>query len=716
MLCQYDPAAMETIAKLPGLHTLGFWNQLPPAAQLQPLSVRPRLRKLMVVNADLDDWAPQFIAGQSLIRHLELQGCRGLESGLAELEPLTELEIFNAVGSDLPISSLSNAHWAHRLRRLQLSHPAAGEQTLELSSCPKLEAMQISKCGNLLNPDVLTIRLDGMPHLRMLMLASSQKVSLSIAHAPRLQELRVTASDEQLSSSSYSILPLGLWFESLSLVNVPSLKKLHCYGLDLKDILIQQSPNLIELTIDTYRDGEQPCAEDVAAPASNLNGLIKGLSACSGPLVIDLSTLPLQGIDLAPLAQNKRIRELKLANTGVRAEQLKAVLALPRLRTLDVRNCPISNIEAAELLLSKPQLKRFLVDSTTFEQIEVVDRNQLADYTVGASPRATSVRIVGCPLLRSELLLGADLKALCIEDGCSLQGLSINGPVPPDTMLQGLRDLRFLAIGGANVNDRIFEPVWQCVQLNDLTLPYTNLSRQAWYRIGNLKNIKTLIIPGADIDDSVTDHWRGLEHLRVVDFSHTRVSSDTLAQLLSRPNLQRLALNYVDLQQSDLHGLEDVMQLIELEVAGIGLEADALRALLDRGLLDRLDLSDSVLTPESLRILTSELASKLIFLGLRNCGLGDAEVRSIVNAQPKLLIDIEGNPLSEAYRQQLHDSNRLLSRCDRAGFLRRIAPTTISLDPEDFAADGSTTAFLSQTCEKIDIHQFAIPHPVTAAR
>ncbi len=708
MLCEDDPEAMAIISQLPDLHTLGLWNRLPPVDQLQALRQRPQLCKLVISQVEIADWLPKFIASQSSLRHLELSNCRGLASGLAELEQLPRLEVFNASGSDLPLACLSDVSWVNRLRRLQLSHPLGGEQTLELSECHKLEVLQIGTTKTVLNPDLLTVRLDGMPRLSMLLLASSQKISLSIAHAPRLQELRVVATDERSYGLRSSIAPLGLWLERLSLINVPSLKKLHCYGADLQDILIQQSPNLIDFTVDLQREGEYQPPDVSVTRRENLSGLIRGLAKCSGPLVIDLSTLPLQGIDLAPLAQNQRIRELRLANTGVKAEQLQAVLTLPRLKTLDVRNCPISNAEAAELLYSSPQLKHFLVNSEEFDRIEVTDRMQLADFTVGASPQASLVRIAGCPQLRSKLLLGPNLQTLHIEDGCSLQGLSINGPLPLDTTLQGLRDLRFLALGGPRVDDRLCEPIWQCTQIGELTLAYTSLSREAWSRVAGLRLLKTLIIPGADIDDSVTDQWRDLEHLRVVDFSHTRVSRRTLAQLLRRPNLQRLALNFVDLSKGELQGLENVLQLIELEVAGIGLEEQALAAILDRGLLDRLDLSDSVLTPGSVQILCSKAARKLYFLGLRNCGLQDADVRLIAEAQPQLIMDVEGNPISDALRQQLHASNRLLSRCDREGFLRRIAPAG---NPVELPLAASATTFLGETCDKIDVHQFA---PVTA--
>src|SRR5690606_21956349 len=195
-----------------------------------------------------------------------------------------------------------------------------------------------------------------MPQLRLLALTSLQKISLSIANVPRLQELRVALRDDQHSFLGYTDAPLGLWLEKLSIVNAPSLNKLHCYGLDLKDILIQQSPNLIKLVIDRSRDGQLLPVETVPVGVGDLSGLIKGLSVCSGPLVIDLSTLPLQGVDLSPLAQNHRIRELYLAHTGVNARQLRPVLTLPRLKKLDVRNCPISNTEAAELLSYSPQL------------------------------------------------------------------------------------------------------------------------------------------------------------------------------------------------------------------------------------------------------------------------------------------------------------------------------------------------------------------------
>src|SRR5690606_6634280 len=159
------------------------------------------------------------------------------------------------------LSSLRDARWAQRLRHMRLSHPPAGEQTLELSEYLSLESLRIGTRSGSVNPDLLTIRLDGMPQLRLLLLASSQKIDLSIRHAPRLQELRVAVCADLASDSSFSAssntLPLGLWLQRLTLDHTPSLKKLHCYGVDLQDILIQQSPNLIELRVDAYRYGDQ---------------------------------------------------------------------------------------------------------------------------------------------------------------------------------------------------------------------------------------------------------------------------------------------------------------------------------------------------------------------------------------------------------------------------------------------------------------------------
>jgi len=253
-------------------------------------------------------------------------------------------------------------------------------------------------------------------------------------------------------------------------------------------------------------------------------------------------------------------------------------------------------------------------------------------------------------------------------------GLSVDGPIPADARLQGLRALKFFAIGGPRASDELCHSLWQCKDLDHLTIAYGRLSRQALEKIGRFTKLTVLAVPGSDIDDALfLNHWSNLIRLSDVNLSDTKVSSGTLRFLLSVKNLQKLAINHCNVSQRDLEDLVKINQLVELEVAGIGLDSITLAGCLRRGMMDRLDLSHSMLTNEHVQILAGRTGNSLRFLGLRNCGLSETQLKQIIEGHPQLSVDIEGNGASADFLAELGREKRLLDRRDRDGFLRHLA-------------------------------------------
>lgn len=714
MLRRLDDDVVAQVAQLPTLHSLGFYEHAPEPAQLQAMLGGGRLEQLAFHQVSLDEALLRLVAAQHQLLHLEMVGCRGLAGGFPQLQQLANLHALSVVDCEFPLSTLASMDLGNRLRHLEVSHERPGPEQLILHHYRNLETLNIQKSSKAHEVNALEVSLAVVPQLRTIRISDRHQVSLSISHAPRLSEVQVDQSEVFYGDLPPEVSPLHLWLTKLHLEGVPSLKKISCYGLDLESLEIQDAPYLTELVIDaSYRGLGEPTPRAAANP-EQISRLIDDLADCSGPPVIDLQGLPLEGVDLTPLTKNKRIRELRLADTGVDSEQLATLLALPRLQSLDLRGCPIHSEMATEALRVKPALQQLQIEARQLEHLELVDRPHLVQYTSGPSPDAVTVLIAGAPRLNSELILGNALTSLQIRGARSLRGLSINGLVPPGAILEGVRDLQFCALGGSNVDDRLCASLWDCAELKHLTLAYANVSRQALINIGRLEQLTTLMLPGCDVDDSVTHYWAHLRHLRVIDLSHTRVSTETLAQILTLRNLQRLALNHVDLHKSDLIGLERVLQLFELEVAGIGLEDHALRALVERGMLDRLDLSECTLSPAALRILSQGGNGGLVYLGLRNCGLGEAEIRAILAARPTLAVDIEGNPLSADFREELRRADRLLSHADRAGFLNRVAKRTSFADGENTAV--SAIALWEAAHGMIDTRQFKPLPAVTASR
>jgi hypothetical protein len=694
--------AVALASSIPTLQSLGLRGRLPEPVFFQALNDHPRLRQLVIINTVLQPGHVALIGAQADLEELTLISCRGLRGALGDLEGLPLLRRVNLSGSEIDLDALSRSRWGTSVHELVLSPQLTGNNQLRLADWPRLEslALRVNRGGS--PAGTMTISLERLPQLHSLGLISGQRIDLRIVSAPHLHEIRVDDTDDAVVGLVIERVPTKLWLESLELQNVPSLRRLACYGMDLESLKIDSAPNLIELTIDAQLHEPNKFQKHPSDQQRTIARIIRDLGQCDGPPIISLETVPLAGVDLTPLIKNDRIRELRLSGTGISSDQVLPLLELPRLDALDLRGCPISNELAQAILASRPNLRQLLVDAHGFRRLEVIDHDLLSQFTTTPLLQASIVRVQRSPQLQSALVLGDRLKELTIIGSPAVTGLSVNGPMPADTRLEDFRDLRFFAVGGANVDDKMCSAVWDCPKLDHLTLAYTSLSRRSLLQVGQLKDLSTLILPGADVDDSVTSSWRDLKQLCEVDLSRTNISRGTFQFLMSLKNLQRLAINHVPLDRSDLRPLVAVTQLIELEVAGIGLDDDLLEALLKRGLLDRLVVSDTELSNRAVELLASPVARSLVFLGMRECGLTEDDVRRILDEHEQLVVDVSGHPLSDDFIDELRRNNRLVNTHDRPRFLRQVR----SFSHEASDVEG---LWFDTILGRIDVHRFLTP-------
>jgi hypothetical protein len=690
------------VASIPTLQSIGVRGKLPTAKHFAGVLDKPRLRQLTFIDAVLEPAHIEMIAKQVDIRYLTLIACKGLRGSLKELQDLPVLDRVDLSSTEFDIDALVDIPWSKSVRELVVSPQLTGNNQLCLEDWRLLESLTIRLNRKGIPRGVLKVSIELMPQLSSLSLISTQKIDLSIVNTPRLKDIRIDDTEDQFIGVAIENGPTSLWLQKLRLKNVASLNRLACYGMDLQDVQIDEAPNLIELSIDANMYASKRFQKHPSDQQRMVAKIISDLGQCDGPPIINLSTMPLAGIDLRPLSKNDRIRELRLASTGVTGQQLEPILSLPRLISLDLRNCPIAN-EQAEIMLDRlPMLRDLLVDGSSYQRLEVIDRGQLIQFIKTPMPSASIVRIQRSPQLNSELVLGDKLKELSITEARSLQGLSIDGPLPADAILEGFRDLRYCALGGPNVDDRLCAALWHCPKLDHLILAHTSLSRRSFLQIGELRDLSTLIIPGADIDDSVTAGWRDLRQLSEVDLSYTKISRETFQFLMSLRNLQRLAINHVNIDRRDLGPLAEITQLIELEVAGVGLDDDLLEALLRRGMLDRLELSDCELSGRAVAILASPVARSLVYLGLRECGLTEGEVQQILDGHSHLVVDVAGHSLSDDFIDRLQREDRLVRSQDRVNFLRHVSRFNQN-------GLGGEEAVMDTIPGRIDVHQFMPP-------
>lgn len=670
-----SPGAILKISRIPTLTSFTSHGRVLSASEMSSLRAHPWLNHLQLKGIEIEQPILSSIMQLRGLRSLELIQCSGLNRGMGDIEPLSRLVTLDLSNSDVRLAMLPASRWPKALKRLHLSRPRRGSDSLILSNLPALRALDVRRTDDSFNPDLVEIELSNLPRLEYLGIESLQKIALHIDSAPRLQAIGYSDPEIGLRVRGDQLVPASTWFESLRLRHLPSLRHLAFDGLDLQELSLQDLPNLGRLTIGRYgyRGGIILRPFDESAKP-RIQAMIQALGESRGPADIDLSSLPLAGIDLSPLAQNDRIRRLCLRGCGVQNSQLSALSKLPGLLELDLQGCPITDEEACSLLCKGLPLRQLLVSSDEFERIEVRNQSKLRGFVATDSRRAKRVHISECPQLESELVLGDCVEQLRIRDGHSLLGLSVDGPLPAETELHGLRSLRFFAIGGPRADDQLCCNLWQCTDLDHLTVAYGRLSEASLKKIGRFSKLTVLALPGSQVSDEIVlHHWGGLNLLSDVDLSETAITSKSVPLLIRLKNLQKLAVNHCDLSTKDLRGLVSISQLIELEVSGIGLDADTLVGCLRRGMLDRLNLSYSFLDDAQLRVLAGPTANSLVFLGLRGCGLKDASVKRIADAHPRLAFDIADNPVSADLLAELRRRGRLLDQHDRDGFLRHLS-------------------------------------------
>jgi len=123
------------------------------------------------------------------------------------------------------------------------------------------------------------------------------------------------------------------------------------------------------------------------------------------------------------------------------------------------------------------------------------------------------------------------------------------------------------------------------------------------------------------------------------------------------------------------------------------------------------DPNSVVLDGNAVDILASEESGHLAFLGIRRCGLTDADVRRIARAHPNLALDLQSYGVSDELMSDLTSEGRVISADDRAGFenwlrdggVTGLAPNaTVSRNKFALAANGWSllSGFLAKDAAK----------------
>lgn len=658
-------------------HTIDreLWSKLATSRTLESLSLTN-----CTLRADVTDSLRVGSRGHLTLQRLVIDRCRGTGSLFDSLPLFSNLRSLVYVDSPLPHASSIGEDFPPELRELQLSIDAGVVKQLRLAGLAQLQTFRLHTSPKSPVQEIVSVELENLDQLTAVTIPSDLQLNLSATDVPRLQMITAGPDRHNWFPEDEATSPLQI--RNLTIDQAPSLQGLQLGRESLQRFSISRTPNLRTLAIMPAQSKSLRRwvgswnSEDQGIISESVNDWILSVAKCDGPTSLDLSGVSLAGLDLSPLAQNRRLKELILAGTGVRADQLMAIEPNNRIKSLDLQGCEIGQDDLQALFSAYRGVERLLVDTNHFETLEIIDQPQLTHLFCTTTRSAREVKIVGCPQLTGNLTLGHGLDHLEIRDAQSLNGLSTSGWLPKDAVLEGFRDLEIVEIGGENIREAHFEALLNCKALSELTLATPSIPAAAFKEINRFSELLVLKLPGAKMTDEVVAQWHSLRHLREIDLSHTQVTGRALQSLSQYANLQRLNLDHSQVRKDDLGTICEMKTLLEIDLAGIGITAADLQLCLDSVFIDRINLSGTTIDSEIVDVLTSEDARRLVFIGLNDCRLSDEDVLRIANAHPRLAMDIGGNGLSSSVVRNLAGQGRLVASHDRLGFeawLHRLA-------------------------------------------
>ncbi len=559
---------------------------------------------------------------------------------LSRLNTMQGLRLMNLSQCNIKLSELGSPAWSATVIDLRLSRPTRGNSdSIVIESWPRLERLSISRPLSISNNAILDIRLVDLPQLHTLSLDRLQKHNLHANNLPRLARI----SDEVMPTiflMENSIWLPGLsWFANLHLENMASLVDVGCFARDLEQFQILNAPQLRSFELGAYLLSSTGGQVLISIDAQRCQQWVDQLGSLQGPAKVALFGLPLQSVDLSPLAKNQRIRDLRIQQSVVSFDQVKSLAELRGLSNIDLEFCNVESDQLTWMLNQFPKLSSLKVDGGKLSNLDLAGRDNLKFIETNTLHRVERVHIVDQPNLTASFRLDRAPEHLEIREAHHLRGLVVAEPWPRDSVLSGLRDLKWFAAGGGNVNDAVLDQLLACPGLDQLTLAYPKLSRNQLRRIGEMKHLSVLTIPGAGVDDQITLDWRNLQSLWEINLDDNQVGAGTIAWLSRIESLRSVSLSRVELDGAAIESLSELGQLSSLRLSEVELPAGCLTTLLQNDTLEHLDISGTVIGSELIDDLSRSTSLRL--LNLRNCKVSQDDIRRLIVANDGLSIDVE---------------------------------------------------------------------------
>ena len=695
-LTSSTPALVRQIAEIPTLVSFHSYGGDYELNAFQKLRDRLHFDSLLVANGNLGDAEFESISNLPWLKHLKLPGTAVTSDQLLRFNhlPLVTVDI---QGTGIPFSELKKVSWKRSCELLWLSRPPNGERgSLTLKDWERLQSLWVKRRNYELNDAVLGIRIEDLPQLRRLCLDRAQKHDLTLLNVPRLARIEEEIADSRFVLNTDYLVPGLTWVRNLEVSGADSLTQLGCYAKDLEQMELGELPNLQRLRIGAFVTTLFGSVIAQESDPEKSQRWISYLGQREGPYELDLGYLPLQGVDLTPLANNTEIHQLNLNGTYVEYSDLKQIGSSKKYQSLDARTTPLSGQQFIQLIEQFPQVEHLLIDGASLSHLDTKQHEKLKFLSVSTMREVEEISLVNQPKITTSLQMVARPRRLAIENVPGLRGLSLEGPWPSTSSLFGLRDLEWFAGGGVQVNDQLAEEILSCVHLHHLTFAYPSVSREVLTRVGLLKELVSLSLPGTPLDDQIVTSWDHVNDLWEANFNDTSVGAETVNWLASMSSLRRVSLNRIALNEEFSKSIVGLRQICELHLEESPISPEALSLLLRYGHLEVLNLTGWVFDEKLLDVLEKD-AKGIAHLIIGKTQVDAETFRRLMAISDSIYVD------TLHYPDQILDSE-VATMHERADVLRRKINSGWRLtleSPQDIGAGMTRDDFLVDREQRI---------------
>ncbi len=391
------------------------------------------------------------------------------------------------------------------------------------------------------------IKVADCPCLASLSLSPTRWWNLELSGLPRFTDLE---SESLQVNDADAVAPA---IQAAVLRDLPSLRKLQLASCGLQSLVVDDCPLLRELSLNpgqmtcsncNHPQGDRTCSYRIRCNAAenNLKSLLSGQQWLQQLRILDLNGNRLADADLSYLCNLSGLEQLLLDDTDASIASLVSDVKHSKLQYLSIRREQVSSNELKVLLNAFPGLSSLHLDATLSGKLELVDRYNLKLLKLRHLQSVDEVTIQNCPLLEVSLCFSHPLEKLHIENVPKIQELYVAHPVPRDTVLKGVRQLKECYLSGEHVADHHVEELSRCRDLDLLFLEAPRVSPVALSKLRACERLSVLLMPSTPVDDHAMQALCSLKNICELDLTRTAISKDSLKVVAKFQQLQKLFL------------------------------------------------------------------------------------------------------------------------------------------------------------------------------